>query len=231
MLPLKSIIAATDGSEALDLTKILLIRHGQSLANVAGIFAGFSDSPLSDLGQHQAELTAAYIGKHYQVDAVYASDLKRAFETGKDVADRFGLTVSAGPAFREINGGDWEGIPYAKLPDLFPDTFGCWLSDIGNAICDGGESVAQLQKRVVDALLLLCRENPGKTIVIATHATPIRTLQCYCEGKSLSQMKDVPWVSNASVTELAYDGKDLRITSLSYDEHLGELKTTLPKTC
>ena len=71
------------------MTALLLIRHGESIANVDGRFAGHLDIPLSETGYVQADITAHYIHSHYTVDAVYASDLLRAFHTGKAVADAF----------------------------------------------------------------------------------------------------------------------------------------------
>lgn len=213
------------------MTRIVLVRHGQSVANVEKFFAGHYDSPLTALGFQQAALTARYIASHYKVDMVYASDLQRAYATGKAIADCFCLGVVKESSFREINAGLWEKMPYEQLPVLFPDSYSVWLHNIGKVKCDGGESVAQLQKRVVDAVFSVAEKHPDSTVVIATHATPIRAVQCFCEGKSLDEMKDVPWVSNASVTELVYEDNQLRLEQVSYDLHLGQLKSVLPDKC
>ena len=147
------------------------------------------------------------------------------------MADCFGIDVEKKPNFREINAGLWERIAYEQLPERFPDSYGVWLNNIGKVVCDGGESVAQLQKRVVDTVLSVAQKHQGSTVVIATHATPIRAIQCFCERKALEEMKDIPWVSNASVTELVYEDKELRLISVSYDLHLGQLKSVLPDKC
>ena len=213
------------------MTRIVLVRHGQSVANVEKFFAGHYDSPLTALGFQQAALTARYIASNYKVDMVYACDLQRAYATGKAIADCFCLGVVKEPSFREINAGLWEKMPYEQLPERFPDSYSDWLHNIGKVTCDGGESVAQLQKRVVDAVFSVAKKHPDSTVVIATHATPIRAVQCFCEGKSLDEMKDVPWVSNASVTELVYEDNQLRLEQVSYDLHLGQLKSVLPDKC
>lgn len=215
----------------LDMTRLLLVRHGQSQTNLDGIFAGSWDSPLTDLGVRQAELTAEHIAKHYCVDCVYASDLQRAFVTGKTVADQFGLDVTVVTGMREIHGGLWEHRPFDLLPQEFPESYGVWLQDIGNATCDGGESVSELQQRVLTALFQIAEENPEKTVVIATHGTPIRAIQCFCEGKTLNEMKDIKWVSNASITEILFENNRLQIENVSYDAHLGMLTSVLPATC
>lgn len=211
------------------MTRLLVIRHGQSQTNVDGIFAGKTDSALSELGQRQAETTAAYIVSHYRVDKVYASGLRRAYATGKAVADRLGLAVHIRGELEEIDGGAWECVPFAELTER--TAYQVWLTDVGNAVCDGGESVARLQKRVVDAVLEIAEENPGKTVVIATHATPVRALQCWCEGKSLAQMREVPWTANASVTEIIYENGALQPVMIGYDRHLGGMVSRLPAEC
>ncbi len=211
------------------MTTLLLIRHGESLANVEGRFAGHLDAPLSETGRAQAAITAEYIRSHYTVNAVYASDLARAFDTGKAVADRFGLPTNPDSNLREIFAGDWEGAVYDDLPKQFPTSFHTWLTDIGNAVCDHGESVAHLQERVLTALRRIAAEHDGQTVVFATHATPIRSLQCFCEGKPLGDMKTVPWVSNASITVVECAQDALRLLEVGKDAHLGQQRTAFPK--
>lgn len=211
------------------MTKLLIIRHGQSQANLDGVFVGHVNSPLSDLGRQQAELTADFIVSNYPVDAVYASDLDRAFYTGKCVADKLGLPITADARLREIYAGDWENVKFDTLSDSYGEPYQIWLRDIGNAQCPNGESVAQLQDRFVSAVRSIAQENHGKTIVIATHATPVRTLMTYCAGCGLTQMRNIPWVSNASVTVAEYDGQNFTIITPGYDKHLGALRSELPK--
>lgn len=210
-------------------TRLLLIRHGQSMANGQGVFAGHVDFPLTDIGLVQAECTARYIAGNYQVDAVYASDLCRAHATGEAAGKALGLSVSVDPGLREIYAGQWEGCSFDRLQTEFAESYGIWLGDIGNAGTDGGETVAQLQQRVVAAVKTIARRHVGQTVVIATHATPIRALQCYCEGKTLDEMKNVPWASNASVTEILYRDGEFSLVEASYDRHLGELVSKFPK--
>ena len=232
MRPLQNITAEIAGLVVLEgMTELLMIRHGQSVANIERFFAGHLNSPLTALGESQAQLTANYIRQNYQIDCVYASDLDRAFATGKAVADLFNLPVKANQQLREIYAGAWEGVCYDELSARFPETYPVWLQDIGKAVCDGGESVAALQERILKALTHICRDHPGKCVVVATHATPIRTLQCYAEGKSLDQLKDVPWVSNASVSSFFYEDGVFQKNYISKDTHLGQLTSVLPKNC
>ncbi|MBE6596493.1 MAG: histidine phosphatase family protein [Ruminococcaceae bacterium] len=210
------------------MTRFILIRHGESEANRNNIFAGHLNADLQNKGVRQAELTAKYIVDNYKVDRVYASDLIRAFKTGKCVADLLGIEVIPNKGLREIEAGVWDGLRFDELPYKYPKEFDIWINDIGNSYCPGGERVAQVAERFIGTLRDIASENDGKTVVIATHATPIRTLQTFIEYGDLAKMQIVPWVSNASVTVVEYEDGQWKCTLLSYDEHLGELRTVLP---
>jgi len=210
------------------MTKILLVRHGQSKANLEEIFVGHTDATLSDKGKIQAEKTAEFVVSNYNVEKIYSSDLSRAYETAKPIAEKLGKEIIADKNLREIYGGEWEGIPFADMPKKHPEECKIWLFDIGNATCPGGESVKELQKRAGEAIEKIAKENEGKTVVVATHATVVRVLYCLYSGISADEMKNVPWVSNASVTELSYENGKITVLKSGIDEHLKELKTELP---
>lgn len=203
------------------MTRLILIRHGQSQANTLSVFAGQTDSPLTELGMEQAERTAAYVAENYEIAAVYSSDLCRASAVGEKVAEKAGVPLTLDADLREIHAGLWEGCPFSQLAQRF-DAYQVWLTNIGRAACDEGETVAQLQNRFLAALRRIAGSHPGKTVAIATHATPIRTLCCFCEKDSLDGMKDIPWVSNASVTEVICDNGGFSIVQAGFDGHLGE---------
>lgn len=209
------------------MTTMLVIRHGQSISNLQHIFTGHLDLPLTDLGHAQAGVTAQYIKENFNVDRVYASDLRRAYDTGNAVARLFGLTVQTDQRLREIFAGEWEGKTFDELTEQYPN-YTVFRSNIGLCATDGGETVAQLSERALEGFRDIAEQNNGSTIVIATHATPIRALQCHCEGKSLAQMKDVPWVTNASVTVVEYDNGSFRLREVCHDSHLGGIVSRFP---
>ncbi len=211
------------------MTRLLIVRHGQSEANKNCIFAGHTDTPLSELGLAQAARTAEYIAENYHVDCVYASDLLRAYHTGKAVADRLGLDVKTHHKLREIYAGDWEGRPFDELSRNYPEEYGLWRNNIGLARCVGGESLAEVQQRTLPVVRNIVFANEGKTIVIATHATVVRSLQCYAMGVPLSEMKNIPYVSNASVTVIDVDKRGIfSLVEAGHDMHLNDLKSSLP---
>lgn len=211
------------------MTTIILLRHGESEANHLDIFAGQIDPGLHDNGVAQAQLAAKYIAEEYKVDKIYASDLKRAYNTALPLAKMLGMEISKEKGMREICAGKWEGAKYYELPKLYPEEFELWLNHTGLAKCPDGESVAELGERVMNTLTAIAKENDGKTVVVATHATPIRVMQCLVENGSLSGMEKTPWVTNASLTIFEYENNVWHLVEASRDIHLKGFVTELPE--
>ena len=210
------------------MTRFIVIRHGQSMSNLEGYFTGQTNTPLSPLGQRQAELAAEYILSNYSFDKNYASDLSRAFDTAKAVADRVGMDVIPNIGLREIFAGDWEGVSFKELNDTNSPAWQVWRNNIGCVQCPNGESVAELRERTAKTFAALADENPEKTLVIGTHATVLRVLICECLGLDADRMKEITWVPNASVTVVEYDAGTFRIAVPTYDKHLSGTQTSLP---
>ena len=210
------------------MTTLLLVRHGLSLANREKFFAGQADVPLLPMGQLQARATGAFLREHYAAHKVYASDLVRAGETGQILAQILGCPLETDKGLREIYAGAWQEKTFDYLTEHYPEGYGVWRQDIGKAQCPQGESVAEMGLRVREALTRICRDNPGKTLVIATHATPIRAMESWAKFLDFSRMGELPWVSNASVTELFYEDGVWQLGKVSQDAHLQDLRTVFP---
>ena len=211
------------------MTKLILVRHGESEANFSRIYTGQSDIPLTERGHSQAVAAAKYIKKHENVSKVYASPLRRAFDTGKHIADECSVDIVAHRGLMEIFAGDWEGKFFDDIEKEYRNTYSIWRNDIGHAVPDNGESVLSLSKRCIEAVMEIVRENPDSTVVLATHATPIRALTTYWSGISAENMRLIPWSSNASLTMVCYD-EDKGFHSLDADirDHLAGIETELP---
>ena len=210
------------------MTNVIIIRHGQSLANLASVFAGHFDVGLSDLGHKQAEKTAAAVNERFKIDKIYSSDLKRAYETAQPLARLTGKEIIPDVALREIYAGKWEGRLFNRLVTEFADDYGVWRNDIGNARCTGGESTREAGERMLAAVRRIALENDGKTVAITTHAAVIRAFMALCSGEDFSVMKDIPFVANASYNVLFVDGDNMKFTEISRDDHLEGLKSKLP---
>ncbi len=206
------------------MTTMYFIRHGQSVGNKLGRFLGQTDLDLSELGYEQAEQTRRYF-ENIRVDVVYASDLMRAFNTVAPIAHDKGIELIPDSELREIACGRWENQLFEDLKVAFKSDYDVWLNDIGNARCTDGESVVELQSRIKAEVERIANIHDGESVVIGTHATPIRCMTCYWRGEPITAMKDIAWVSNASVTKVVYENGVGTIVDYAYDGHLGEIKS------
>ena len=208
--------------------KIYLIRHGQSKANELNLFLGHGDLDLTNKGYEQAKLTAKYLSK-FKIDKIYSSDLKRAYHTAEVCAKLFGLAVIRQKNLRELDCGEWDQLTFEQIKEKYAETFAVFISDMANAYCDGGESVSELQKRIVFAIKEIANDNPDKTIAIFSHAAAIKAFAGYCLNNDLESVNTLVWPSNASVTEVNYIDGEFKMIEYSRDDFMGELLTFLPE--
>jgi len=159
-------------------TKILLARHGETDWNRIGRWQGHADLPLNDAGRGQAvELAERLAGDG--IAAIYTSDLMRASQTARVVADRLGLAVIEDAGLREIDVGSWSGFTRAEVEQRFPEGYGRWLDgEIGH----DGETREELTERVVGAVERIAAAHPDDTILVVTHGGAIRALRRYADG-------------------------------------------------
>ena len=206
---------------------LYLIRHGESISNVHKTFTGQQDAPLTDLGRRQADAISRYfLGIH--IDRIYASDLSRAFDTAVPLSKVSRVPIEKNPALREINGGKWEYEKFTELTDLYPEDYARWRYDLANARPTGGESIQEICKRVCDAVDEIANAHPEETVVIATHAVPIRVMLSSWLTGGVEQIDKTAWVPNASITKVEYkDGKYTPL-EIGITAHLEDMITNLP---
>lgn len=207
---------------------IYLVRHGESIGNCQRRFLGHTDLDLTELGYRQAECVAKFF-KDIKVDAIYSSDLKRAYNTVKPLSEKKGLEIFPSTQLREVFAGEWEGQLYADIEKKTPEYWNAWgraqSEDMGPK---NGENMKELQKRIYAFLLRIAHENIDKTVVVGTHATPIRVITNLLTTDNLNRLCDTPWTANASVTRLIFDGERFFLDFTNERSHLGELVTVLP---
>ncbi len=212
------------------MTRLIVTRHGQSIANAEHRFAGHSDFDLSELGYRQAELTGEYIAKHEAPDIIYSSDLLRAYHTAVPTARRLGMQINKTEQLREIFAGEWEGMVTYDIMEKYPDDFAVWRDDYSHCRCTGGESTAEVYERVWQFVERVAKENDGKTVMLSTHATLVRALCARALGLDCHHVGDIPFTHNASVNIFTYENG--RLTALQTDivEHLGDIVTGVHKS-
>jgi len=152
----------------------LLLRHGQTPMSVERRYAGRTDAPLTEAGVQQAAAAAKRLAAA-GIDAIVASPLRRALRTAEEVSAVTGVPVTADDGFRETDFGDWEGLTFAEVRKRWPSEQTAWLSDPSIAP-PGGESFAQVSDRVTAALHRVLAARAGRTVLIVSHVTPIKTL-------------------------------------------------------
>lgn len=206
---------------------LYLIRHGESTSNVHKTFTGHQDAPLTDLGHKQADCISRYfLGIH--IDRIYASDLSRAYETALPLSKISRVPIEKNPAFREINGGKWEYQKFVELTDLYPEDYARWRYDLGNARPTGGESIREICKRTTEAVDAIAKAHPEETVVIATHAVPIRVMLSSWLTGGVEEIGSTSWVPNASITKVEYrDGRYIPL-EIGITSHLEDMITNLP---
>ncbi len=219
-------------------TKIIMIRHGYSVSNNLKFFTGQTDIALTDTGREQARLCGEFFSRGTgekiwdmgieRIDAIYSSDLSRAYETALEVARVTGLDVIKCEELREIYAGKWEMMPFTLIDEKYAEEYAVWKNDIGRAVCTGGDSVKSLAERIEGAVRDIAHRHKGGTVVIVTHATPIRVICTLSEGLPIEEMGRILWVSNASISIFELDGEFCEIKK-NITSHLGSLKTDLPR--
>ncbi|EFL26604.1 phosphoglycerate mutase, partial [Streptomyces himastatinicus ATCC 53653] len=167
--------------------------------------SGGTDPGLSDVGHRQAELVAASLAARGTIQAIVTSPLKRCRETADAVAARLGLDVRVDEGLRETDFGAWEGLTFAEVRDRHPDDLDAWLASSKTAPTGGGESFAAVARRVALSRDKLIARYAGRTVLLVTHVTPIKTLTRLALGappESLFRME----LSAASLSAVAYYG-------------------------
>ena len=157
------------------MSKIYLIRHGQTLWNQDMRFQGFSDIELSEEGVKQAEALSERL-KTFEIAAVYASDLKRAEHTAKALASPHGLSVKTDARLREVNCGEWEGLTGVEIEEKYPGQLKQFFSEPATFAPPGGESLFAVGERCILAFNELAEKHREENIAIVAHGGVIRSI-------------------------------------------------------
>ncbi|MGQ4810031.1 Phosphoserine phosphatase 1 [Candidatus Entotheonellaceae bacterium PAL068K] len=163
------------------MTRLLLVRHGETAWNAEGRFQGQTEMPLSPRGQRQAAALARMMAAE-TVQALYASDLSRAWETARRLATSLGCRVQPEPRLREMAFGRWEGLTFAEVQQDDADSLAAWQANPLQVAPPQGETLAQVTDRVSAVLAALVSVWQDGTIVLVAHGGPLRVLLCLTLG-------------------------------------------------
>ncbi|GGU17608.1 bifunctional RNase H/acid phosphatase [Streptomyces coeruleorubidus] len=183
----------------------VLLRHGETPLTPQKRFSGSggTDPSLSGIGRDQAERAAALLARRGTIQAIVSSPLARTRETAGIIAARLGLDVSVDDGLRETDFGAWEGLTFAEVRERHPDDLNAWLASPDAEPTGGGESFAATATRIAATRDKLIAAYTGRTVLLVTHVTPIKTLVRLALGappESLFRME----LSAASLSVVAY---------------------------
>ena len=201
--------------------KLFLIRHGETEWNRIGRLQGHSDTNLSPEGLQQAQIFVKHLPFQH-VDAIYSSDLSRAVETAKVIADKFNLPVKKMPILREMNYGIWEGRDIAELIEESPKEFGKFFTDPERCHPPRGETFLECQARLMIGIREIIADHDNQNVVVVSHGAAIRLI--------ISAALDIPihrlWAIsqvNMAVNILRVENGDFTVELLNGTDHLRHL--------
>jgi probable phosphoglycerate mutase len=185
-------------------TRLVLVRHGTTEHSSSGRFSGRNELPLDDAGHQQADRLAAR--DFGSVAAVVSSPLRRTRETAEAIAAPLGLTVRTMDDLVETDFGVWEGMTFADAAAADPDVMRGWRTSPDTAP-PGGESFAEVGRRVQRARAELTAAYPESTVVVVTHVTPIKLLVCAAlEAPSIALFRLHIDTASVSMVDYYVDG-------------------------
>ncbi len=201
-------------------TTVLLIRHGETQWNADHRVQGHLDVPLSSRGEEQAQLLAAWL-RQEPLDAVYSSDLSRAYRTAEALT-REGLPLHVEPRLKEAGFGSFQGLTTQEIAEQFPEPFRLWREDAIRHRPPGGETLEDLQERCMAALAELIPRHPEQVIAVVAHGGPVRVMVCGLLGVSLD-VYPMLRVDNTSLSRIVYGSKGPVLAGYNQTAHLRPL--------
>jgi probable phosphomutase (TIGR03848 family) len=200
-------------------TRVVLVRHGVTAQTGPLLSGRLPGIDLSELGIEQAERAGARLAS-LAIGAVYASPIERTRQTAECIAVRFGLPVVTLEGVMEADYGDWTGGKIAELAKT--DEWKVVQVAPSRARFPGGESIREMQARVVGALDDVVARHPNETIVVVSHADPIKSAIAHYAGMHLDLFQRVH-VSPASVTVLEFHSFGVTLVKCNDTGSLDEL--------
>lgn len=186
--------------------KLILVRHGESEDNKAKICQGQRDSPLSELGEEQAEKVAERL-KDEKIDAIYSSDLKRARDTAEAINKYHYLEIIDDKRLRERSLGILQGKPFPKELD--------WIN-----LHESIESEESMNNRVSSFIEQISQKEKGKTVLVSTHGGVKIMFVCGIRGISREELIEEQRFDNTGVSIFSFEDREFNEIVLNCTKHL-----------
>lgn len=208
-------------------TRICIVRHGETDWNVEKRIQGHMDIPLNATGRAQA-LAMAYNAGHHHFSAIYSSDLNRAMDTARAIAEREGLVVRPFPQLRERNYGIFQGITAAEGAQRYPEAHARYLARDPDYDFETGETLTALAARVTDGIHWLARHHPGQTLCAVCHGGVLDIIYRKATHRPLEAPRDFV-IPNCALNWFHFDEQGWHLEKWADRHHLAHVLVETPE--
>jgi probable phosphoglycerate mutase len=206
-------------------TTLIVIRHGETPWNRERRMQGTTDTPLSDVGRAQARALGQRLADR-AFAALYSSDLTRARDTARAIAELAGRDIVTDPRLQERRFGIFEGLTAAEIMSRYPDEHARFVSRDPDYAVPGGESGSSFTQRCLGCLAEIADRHRGAEVVVVTHGLVLDSLYRAAQGLDHGAPRPVPLI-NASLNLFAYGGGAWRLEGWGDVSHLAPDEVTV----
>lgn len=203
----------------METTRFCFIRHGETAWNTQRRLQGQLDIGLNDNGEAQARAAGRWLAREGGIDAIYASDLSRAWRTAEHVGQALALSPQPAPALRERRYGLFEGLTYGEAQERYPEYYARHEAREPGFVIPDGESLEQFHDRVTGCLQSLLERHRGQTLVVVLHGGVLDIINRFVRGNPLSTPRDF-LIPNTGLNWVVQDGTGWHIESWAETGHL-----------
>jgi broad specificity phosphatase PhoE len=204
------------------MTKIILLRHGETAWNIEKVFRGQAEVPLTDNGREQAERAAEYL-KDQGIHAIYTSPLERAVETAQPVAELTGIEAIVEEAFTGMDFGLWQGRPHREVKEEYPELFEEFHKRPAGMRIPEGETFQEVMDRGMAGLEKIRQRHPDQTVLIVTHRVICKLLVLGVMGLGPDRFWQIK-LDTCAVCSFFYKDGDWVVTKVNENFFLDETK-------
>lgn len=200
--------------------RVYIVRHGLTIWNNEKRYQGHTDIELSEEGKEQAAALQKRLAG-VKFEAIFSSDLSRAFETARIIAEPHNLDVKVIPGVKEMNFGVWEGLTFPDLQSKYPDLVKIWMERPQDLAIPEGESFLLVRERAMEAITTITKEYPYGDLAIVSHGGTIAAVLTGLLGLPVEKM----WTfrqKNAALNILLQIGEQFVLESYNDTCHLSD---------
>ena len=208
------------------ITRLCLVRHGETAWNAEGRVQGQTDIPLSEVGVAQAAAAAAALCRH-DFSALYSSDLMRVRQTAEPAVRRLALPLQLDAGLRERHYGIFERLLYTEVRSRFPEHYARFRSRDPSFDFDGGESLQAFFARALDTVTCIAERHPGEQVLVFTHGGVLEMVYRHARALGLSSAREFG-VPNCGINWLEISSRGWEVSCWADVGHLAEARDDLP---